>query len=249
MSSPTTTEQGAATAGPAWHTLSVSDAVQHEEVDPAKGLSASDAAERLQKFGPNAFAAAKKEPGWRTFLRQFRDPMQIVLLVAGAVSGIALRQWGTAIVLFGLALLNAVMSLRQEGKAEASVAALQKMLLVKTRVRRGGEMLQIPADQVVPGDIVLVEAGDRVPADGRLISAATMEIDESALTGESAPVPKQVDAVSGVETPLGDRVDMAYMNTNVTRGSGEILVTATGMRPRSGISLACCNRPRLKKRR
>ena len=120
--------------------------------------------------------------------------MQIVLLVAGAVSGIALQQWGTAIVLFGLALLNAVMSLSQEGKAEASVAALQKMLLVKTRVRRGGETLQIPADQVVPGDIVLVEAGDRVPADGRLINAATLEIDESALTGESAPVPKQIDA-------------------------------------------------------
>ncbi len=140
---------------------------------------------------------AEKEPGWRAFLRQFRDPMQIVLLVAGAVSGIAIQQWGTAIVLFGLALLNAVMSLRQEGKAEASVAALQKMLLVKTRVRRGGETLQIPADQVVPGDIVLVEAGDRVPADGRLINAATLEIDESALTGESAPVPKQVDAVSG----------------------------------------------------
>ena len=93
--------------------------------------------------------------------------MQIVLLVAGAVSGIAIQQWGTALVLFGLALLNAVMSLRQEGKAEASVAALQKMLLVKTRVRRGGEPLQIPAEQVVPGDIVLVEAGDRVPADGR----------------------------------------------------------------------------------
>ena len=132
-------------------------------------------------------------------------------------------------MLFGLALLNAVMSLRQEGKAEASVAALQKMLLVKTRVRRGGEPLQIPAEQVVPGDIVLVEAGDRVPADGRLINAATLEIDESALTGESAPVPKEIASVSKVDTPLGDRVDMAYMNTNVTRGSGEILVTATGM--------------------
>jgi Ca2+-transporting ATPase len=229
MSSPTTTEPGAASSGPAWHTLSVSDALQHEEVDPTKGLSPAEAEARLQKFGANAFAAAEKEPGWRTFLRQFRDPMQIILLVAGAVSGIAIKQWGTAIVLIGLALFNAVLALRQEGKAEASVAALQKMLLVKTRVRRGGETLEIPADQVVPGDIVLVEAGDRVPADGRLIKAATVEIDESALTGESAPVPKQIDAVSKVDMPLGDRVDMAYMNTNVTRGSGEILVTATGM--------------------
>jgi Ca2+-transporting ATPase len=203
--------------------------LQHEEVDPTKGLSPAEAEARLKKFGPNAFAQAEKEPGWRAFLRQFRDPMQIVLLVAGAVSGIAIQQWATAIVLFGLALLNAVMSLSQEGKAEVSVAALQKMLLVKTRVRRGGEPLQIPADQVVPGDIVLVEAGDRVPADGRLISAATLEIDESALTGESAPVPKEIAPVSKVDTPLGDRVDMAYMNTNVTRGAGEILVTATGM--------------------
>ena len=227
--STTTTEPGATAAGPVWHTLSVSDALQHEEVDPTKGLSPAEAETRLQKFGPNAFAQAEKEPGWRAFLRQFRDPMQIVLLVAGAVSGIAIQQWGTAIVLFGLALLNAVMSLSQEGKAEASVAALQKMLIVKTRVRRGGEPLQIPAEQVVPGDIVLVEAGDRVPADGRLINAATLEIDESALTGESAPVPKEIAPVSKVDTPLGDRVDMAYMNTNVTRGSGEILVTATGM--------------------
>jgi P-type Ca2+ transporter type 2C len=229
MSSPTTTEPDATASGPVWHTLSVSDALQHEEVDPTKGLSPAEAETRLQKYGPNAFAQAEKEPGWRAFLRQFRDPMQIVLLVAGAISGIAIQQWATAVVLIGLAVFNAVLSLRQEGKAEASVAALQKMLLVKTRVRRGGETLQIPADQVVPGDIVLFEAGDRVPADGRLIRAATVEIDESALTGESAPVPKLTEPVEKVDTPLGDRVDMAYMNTNVTRGSGELLVTATGM--------------------
>ena len=90
-------------------------------------------------------------------------------------------------------------------------------------------MLQLPAEQLVPGDIVLVEAGDRVPADGRLLRAATLEIDESALTGESVPVPKQIEAVAGADTPLGDRVDMAYMNTNVTRGTAELLVTATGM--------------------
>jgi P-type Ca2+ transporter type 2C len=122
-----------------------------------------------------------------------------------------------------------MMGLRQEGKAEASVAALQKMLIVKTRVRRDGQVVQLPAEELVPGDIVLVEAGDRVPADGRLLKAATLEIDESALTGESVPVPKQTEPVAGADTPLGDRVDMAYMNTNVTRGTAEILVTATGM--------------------
>ncbi len=128
-----------------------------------------------------------------------------------------------------LTLFNAFLALRQEGKAEASVAALQKLLIVKSKVRRGGELLELPAEQIVPGDIVVLDAGDRVPADGRIIKAATLEIAESALTGESAPVPKEVTPVAKVETPLGDRVDMAYMQTEVTRGAGEILVTATGM--------------------
>ena len=132
-------------------------------------------------------------------------------------------------LLFGLTLLNAVMSLSQEGKAEASVAALQKMMIVQTRVRRDGQLVQIPAHELVPGDIVSIEAGDRIPADGRLIKAATLEVDESALTGESAPVPKQIEPVPNVDTPLGDRVDMVYMNNSATRGSGELVVTGTGM--------------------
>jgi Ca2+-transporting ATPase len=109
------------------------------------------------------------------------------------------------------------------------VAALQKMMIVKARVRRGGELVQIPAEQLVPGDVVSIEAGDVVPADGRLLSAATLEVAESALTGESMPVSKGVPAVDSAETPLGDRTDMVYMNTNVTRGSGAFVVTSTGM--------------------
>jgi Ca2+-transporting ATPase len=214
---------------PAWHTVEVEQALAMLNVDSATGLSAQEVAARTQQYGPNAFTAAKKESRFQAFLRQYTDPMQIVLLVAGIITIVALRQWGTGIVLLGLTLFNAMMGLNQEGKAEASVAALQKMLIVKTRVRRGGEVEQLAAEELVPGDIVLVEAGDRVPADGRLLKAATLEIDESALTGESVPVPKQVDVVPGADTPLGDRVDMAYMNTNVTRGTAEILVTATGM--------------------
>ncbi len=212
-----------------WYAMSVTDALSAQGIDPARGLSAAEAAARLTRFGPNAFAEAKKEPGWRAFIRQYRDPMQIVLLVAGVVSGVFIQEWSTALLLIVLTLFNAVMGLHQEGKAEASIAALQKMMIVKSRVRRDGQMLELPAEQLVPGDIVLVEAGDRVPADGRLIAAATLEIDESALTGESVPVPKQVEPVAGKEVPLGDRLDMAYMNTNATRGTGEILVTATGM--------------------
>src|SRR5215470_12807657 len=214
--------------GPAWHTLSIEDAVQAQGVDAATGLSQAEAESRLKKYGPNKFTAEKKEPGWRAFLRQYQDPMQILLVVA-AISSLFIQQWGTALLLVVLTLFNALLALRQEGKAEESVAALQKMMIVKSKVRRGGQVSELPAEQIVPGDIVLLEAGDRVTADGRIIRAATLEIDESALTGESAPVPKEVEPVDKVDTPLGDRVDMAYMNTEVTRGAGDILVTATGM--------------------
>jgi len=212
-----------------WHTLAAADVLRTEGVDPSTGLSSAEVAERTRQYGPNAFTSEEKESSFARFMRQYQDPMQVVLVVAGAVTVLVLRDWGTGIILLGLSLFNAIMGLNQEGKAEASVAALQKMLIVKTRVRRDGQVLQLPAEQLVPGDIVLVEAGDRVPADGRLLTAATLEVDESALTGESLPVAKQTDAVAGADTPLGDRVDMVYMNTNVTRGSAELVVTATGM--------------------
>jgi P-type Ca2+ transporter type 2C len=214
---------------PTWHTLGIEDALRKQGVDAASGLSQAEAESRMKKYGANAFTAEQKEPGWRAFLRQYQDPMQIVLLVAGIVSGVIIQQWGTALLLVGLTIFNALLGLNQEGKAEASVAALQKMMIVKSKVRRGSQMTELPAEQIVPGDIVVLEAGDRVPADGRIIRAATLEIGESALTGESAPVPKQVEPVEQADTPLGDRVDMAYMNTEVTRGAGDILVTATGM--------------------
>src|SRR5829696_2382281 len=128
-----------------------------------------------------------------------------------------------------LTVFNAVLGLHQEGKAAAAVAALQKMMIINAKVRRGGELLELPAEQLVPGDIVSVEAGDIVPADGRLLSAATLEVAESALTGERVPVSKGIDAVSGEDVPLGDQTDMVFMNTNTTRGTGQFVVTATGM--------------------
>ncbi len=214
--------------GPLWHTLSIDGALRKQGVDAATGLSQAEAESRLKQYGPNTFTTEKKEPGWHAFLRQYQDPMQILLVVA-AIASLFIQQWGTALLLVALTLFNALLALRQEGKAEASVAALQKMMIVKSKVRRGGQVSELPAEQIVPGDIVLLEAGDRVTADGRIIRAATLEIGESALTGESAPVPKEVEAVDEADKPLGDRVDMAYMNTEVTRGAGDILVTATGM--------------------
>jgi Ca2+-transporting ATPase len=128
-----------------------------------------------------------------------------------------------------LTLFNAIMGLQEEGKAAAAVSALQKLMIITAWVRRDGQLAEIPAGQLVPGDIVAIEAGDIVPADGRLLTAATLEVDESALTGESLPVTKSADAVAGVGTPLGDRTDMVYMNTDVTRGVGKVVVTATAM--------------------
>src|SRR5262249_7595650 len=136
---------------------------------------------------------------------------------------------GTGLVLLFLTLFNAVLGLRQEGKAAEAVAALQKMMIVKARVLRDGELVELPAEELVPGDVVSIEAGDAGRAGGRLLAAATLEIAESALTGESMPVAKGVESVEGADTPLGDRTDMVYMNTNVTRGAGRFVVTATGM--------------------
>jgi Ca2+-transporting ATPase len=223
------TGPGPGAALPAWHTLTADRVLEAQRVAARNGLSATEADLRARHFGPNTFTTAKPEPRWRAFLRQYRDPMQIVLLVAGIGSLYPLKQYGTGLLLLFLTLFNAVLGLRQEGKAAAAVAALQRMMIVKARVRRDGRIAEIPAQQLVPGDIVLIEAGNIVPADGRLLMAATLEVAEAALTGESLPVAKSTDPVSGGETPLGDRYDMVYMNTNVTRGSGEFVVTATGM--------------------
>jgi P-type Ca2+ transporter type 2C len=215
--------------GTAWHALSADAVLQAEQVDERAGLSAAEVRARTQRFGPNKFDSGKAEPRWRAFFRQYADPMQVVLLVAGVGSLYPLKELGTGILLLALTVFNAVLGLRQEGKAAAAVAALQQMMIVRARVRRDGQLTEVPAEQLVPGDVVAIEAGDIVPADGRLLRAATLEIAESALTGESLPVSKDTEPVDGADTPLGDRTDMVYMNTNVTRGAGEFVVTSTGM--------------------
>src|SRR3954451_17254352 len=225
----TTAPPDAAPRAPHWHVPSPGGAVHELDVRPEVGLTSEEAAQRLQRHGPNRFAEAKAEPRWHAFLRQYEDPMQIVLLGAGVISIYPVKQPGTGIMILLLTLLNAVLGLNQEGKAAAAVAALAKMMIVKAKVRRDGALSLLPAEQLVPGDIVEVEAGDVVPADGRVLGAATLEVAEAALTGESLPVGKGVDAVAAPDAPLGDRSDMVYMNTNVTRGSGSYVVTSTGM--------------------
>ena len=212
-----------------WYAVAGEDVAAAMGVDPVRGLSAAEAAARLGQHGPNRFAEGEHEPRWRAFERQYHDPMQVVLLVAGIGSIVPLAQYGTGIMLLLLTVLNAVLGLHQEGKAAAAVAALQKMMIVKAKVHRDGTLVVVPAEELVPGDVVSIEAGDIVPADGRLLQSASLEIAESALTGESVPVSKGVEAVAGEDVPLGDRTDMVFMNTNATRGTGTFVVTATGM--------------------
>ena len=188
----TETVATATTDGTVWHVLSREDAARELQVEPERGLTNDEAAVRLGRYGPNKFAEAKTESRWHAFLRQYQDPMQVVLVAAGRVSLYPVKQYGTGIMILLLTLVNAALGLNQEGKAAAAVAALAKMMIVKARVRRDGALALLPAEQLVPGDVVAIEAGDLVPADGRVLSAATLEIAEAPLTGESVPVGKGV---------------------------------------------------------
>ena len=177
--------------------------------------------------GPNALPEEKPKPGWRRFLEQYSSYMQIIL-VATAVVSLLVKEWSTAVLLVALTVLNAVIGMRQEGKAESAMNALKSMMKATARVRRDGAEAEIPAEQVVVGDVVLIAAGDEVPADGRIIAASALQIDESALTGESVPAAKEAGTLPGGDLGPGEQTNMAFMNTPVTHGSGTVIVTGTG---------------------
>jgi P-type Ca2+ transporter type 2C len=225
----TTDNRSAGTAETAerWYALSADDVAGKFGVDPAVGLTAAAAAESLRKDGPNALPEEKGEPGWRRFLDQYRAYMQIILLIAAVIS-LVIGQWSTGLVLVALTVFNAVTGLRQEGKAESAMNALKSLMKQTARVRRDGAEAEIPAEEVVPGDVVMLEAGDNVAADGRVIEAHSLDIDESALTGESVPASKTTDPLADVDLGPGDRTNVAFMNTPVTHGSGVMIVTGTG---------------------
>jgi len=211
-----------------WHTLTDEAIIEQLAVDPAQGLSSSDVEQRLQQYGPNILTEEAAEPLWRAFLRQYKDYMRIVLTIA-ALASLVIGDYSTALILIVITAGNAYMGLHQERSAEESVAALNQMMQSTARVRRNGQVMEIAAEEIVPGDIALFEAGDKLPADGRLLVAATLEIEEAALTGESTPVLKETGLIDKKDAPLGDRLNMGYMNCNVTRGRGEMVVTGTGM--------------------
>lgn len=209
------------------HHLPFAGLLQHFAVNPVRGLSQEQAEERLSGFGPNVLPMAAPRATWLKFLDQFKSLFIIVLGVAAALAALV-GNLKDAAVIIAVVLMNAALGFYQEYRAEQSLAALRGMLPVKARVRRSGTIAEVVADRLVPGDIVLLEAGDRVAADGRLIQAASFAIDESSLTGESQPAQKDADAPVRLDAPLAERQNMAFMNTLVTRGRGELVVTQTG---------------------
>jgi Ca2+-transporting ATPase len=210
------------------HARDGADVLAQLDVDPDTGLSPDEAARRRERFGPNVLAEEAGRPAWKAFLDQFRNFLIIILLVAGVVSFVVSGELKTPIVILAVVLLNAVLGFVQEQRAERSLEALRSMLTVRTRVRRGGDVVELDSTELVPGDVVLLEAGDRVPADARVLQAISVESEEAALTGESAPVAKSTEPVPA-DAPLGDRANTLFMNSTITRGQATAVVTATGM--------------------
>src|SRR5687768_15792948 len=203
--------------------LRASELVAEFDTNEQHGLSDEEARSRIAQYGSNELAAEKRVPAWRRFLAQFRDVLVILLLVATAISA---ALWAVerdaalpyeAIAIFAVVLLNATMGYIQESRAEAAVAALRAMSAADASVIRSGERRSVPAARIVPGDIILIEEGDTIPADARLIESAALRTAEAALTGESLPVAKDIDAIPG-DVPLGDRDNMVFSGTAAAYG-------------------------------
>lgn len=222
-----------ATPDAQWFSLAPDRVASVLGTDPGTGLSPEEARSRLAQYGPNALVRERRASLWQVALAQFRDPMTLMLVVVAVVS-IVIGQASTAGVVIALVLLNVVMGTNQEMKARASVEALADLQVPQARVLRAGVVGVVRAADLVPGDVVSVEAGDIVPADGRIVTTASLEVQEAALTGESAPVAKSSASVQGDDVPVGDRSSMLFQNTSVTRGSGTMIVTETGMRTQVG---------------
>ncbi len=209
------------------------DDILTELESSASGLSEEQAEERLERYGENKLAEAKKTTVLQRFFQQLKDPMLLILLAAAAVSAVTNALSGESFtevfIILVVVLLNAVLGVIQESKAEAAIEALQSMTAAKCKVLRGGELKVIESSRLVPGDVVVLEAGDAVPADGRLLESASLKIEEAALTGESVPVNKAVEVIFDGDVPLGDRRNMCYMGSTVVYGRGRAVVTATGM--------------------
>lgn len=215
-----------------WHHLQAEEIVRILDSDLRSGLSGAEAARRQKEYGPNSITPRRHTPEWKRFLEQFHQPLLYILLACTAIT-VGLRAYVDASVIFGVILINAVVGYLQEGKAEKAISALAKMVVMDATVRREGRKHQVNAADLVPGDIVLLEPGDRVPADLRLFSVRGLRADESALTGESVPVHKQIDPLA-LDTLLADRKNLVFAGTLITAGHGEGIVWATGDKTEAG---------------
>ena len=207
------------------------------------GLTAAEASSRLSQYGPNELEKEEKTPLWKRFFEQMADPMVIMLIVAAVISAVTgmiqgESEWADVIIIMAVVIINSVLGVVQEAKSEQALEALQQMSAAQSKVIRDGKMAHLPSADLVPGDIVLLEAGDSVPADCRVLESASMKIEEAALTGESVPVEKHTDAITldaGTDdVPLGDRKNMCYMGSTVVYGRGKAVVAATGMKTEMG---------------
>jgi P-type Ca2+ transporter type 2C len=215
--------------GERWYALDPDDVARRMGVDVATGLSQPEAETRLARYGPNALPTEEPPSAMHRLLGQYTSYMQLIL-VGASVTSLLIKEWTTAIALFLISLFNAVGGMRQQGKAESAMNALQELMEATARVRRGGTEAEIPAEGLVVGDVVLVSAGDEVPADGRIIAASALAIDESALTGESVPADKDATTLgAGGALAPGEQSNMVFMHTPVTHGSATVVVTGTGV--------------------
>ncbi len=210
-----------------FHTLTVTDVLEHFNTGES-GLTAHEAAARLDHYGKNELQEGSRKTLWGMFLLQFKDIMIIILLVAAAIAGF-MGELADTIIISVVVLINAVLGVAQESKAEKALAALKKMSSPHAKVLRNSEVQLLNTDEIVPGDIVMIEAGDYIPADIRLIEVNSLKIEEAALTGESVPVGKIIDAIVQPDIVTGDKINMAYLGTSVTYGRGTGVVVATGM--------------------
>jgi magnesium-transporting ATPase (P-type) len=215
-----------------WHALSAQQVLSAQGVDPRAGLDSDAVAQRLRRYGLNHLNAKPGVPGWQRFFRQFHNPLIYVLLVAAGTS-FALQSHLDAAVIGAVVLINALMGFVQEGQAEKAMHGVHKLLASQAQVLRQGERMAVMADQLVPGDLVLIESGDKVPADLRLVRCKQLRVFEAALTGESVPVDKSAEPVAD-NASMGDRHSMAYAGTLVAMGQGTGVVVATGVHTEIG---------------
>ena len=216
-----------------WHSMTVEEVLADVMVDKKEGLSAREAVRRLTLTGPNRLTEKKRVSPLFIFFSQFTDFMVLVLIAAAIVSGF-LKEYADALTIMTIIVVNAILGFIQEYRAERSLEALKKMVAPEARVIRDGQVGKIPAEALVPGDIVVIETGDIIPADLRIIAASQLAAGEAALTGESVPVKKQPEPVYPAATPLGDRKNMAYLGTAITRGKGTGVVVQSGMATEMG---------------